>query len=126
MRSVTVGDKTVPTVKVGTVVMVNPSVRQTVSAIRRPSGGNFLTTGQGTDESSSRSSMRQRIGYLYVLLIVVAGFTAEGMHRVTLSLWIDVAGGAAYVLLRHLRWRGSSTWRGVSWSGGDLLLQRSP
>jgi mycoredoxin len=102
VRSLTGGNETVPSVTVGITSLVNPSVRQIVSAIRRAGDANLLTTGQGTDHSSSHSTTRQRIGFLYVLLIVIASFAAEATYGATLSLLIDIAGAGVYVLVRRV------------------------
>jgi mycoredoxin len=109
VRSLTGGNETVPTVTVGTTSLVNPSVRQIVSEIRHACDGTLLSPSQDIDDSSSRLAIRQRIGFLYVLLIVIASFTAEAMHRAALSLLIDVVGVVVYVLVRRLRWRRRSS-----------------
>ncbi len=98
------GNETVPTVIVGTAVMVNPSVGRVMAAIESQSPGALgVDTTMGEAASSPRRSPLDITQWSLISLLLLLSFLAEASGRAALSWGLDGLNVAIYFALKTLR-----------------------
>jgi len=104
VRMIAQGNETVPTVTVGTSVLVNPSVKSVLAEInRQPHGRPFLAQGVVESVPEKHRSALEVTQWFLVVLFLALSFLAEGLHQVAVSWALDGVNVAAFLLLKALR-----------------------
>ena len=105
VRSVAGGNETVPTVKLGTITLVNPSRYQMRSLMSDSSCASEVTLGMRAVDVAGARLLKRGFFSLYVLAVATASFTAESIHHPAVSWSIDVLGIGLYLWYRRMRRR---------------------
>jgi len=109
VRLVADGNETVPTVTVGTVVMVNPSVSRVLAEIESQAPGKLrVAVSPVVGVSVLPRSRLEILQWSLVIVLLFLSFVAEAYGQTTLSWVIDGLNVALYFVLkkfRHLRER---------------------
>jgi hypothetical protein len=104
VRLVADGNETVPTVTVGTTVMVNPSVESVLAEVHRQDPEMMLLADVPIDSTSAtcRGAL-EIVQWFLVVAFVGFSFLAEGLGHVTLSWVLDVVNVAVFLAIKGIR-----------------------
>ena len=104
VRSVAHGNETVPTVTIGTTILVNPSLKSVLAEIGRQSVERPIPAqGAAQPVSETHRSTLEVAQWFFVVLFLALSFLAEGLRLVALSWALDAVNIAVYLLLKVLR-----------------------
>jgi mycoredoxin len=104
VRLVAGGNETVPTVTVGAVVMVNPSVTKVLAEIERQSPGRLSAAASHFDGASGPTgSGLGMLQWTVLVVLVLMSVVAEAYGQSALSWVIDGLTVAIYLALKMLR-----------------------
>jgi len=104
VRMVASGNETVPTVTIGSTVMVDPPVKSVLDEIRRQDPARTLLrdVSPGATSPTRREPLEVTQWFLIVLFILLS-FLAEGSGRAALSWAIDGVNVLVYFALKAIR-----------------------
>lgn len=103
VRLVADGNETVPTVTIGSTVMVDPSIRSVLAEVRgqassRPFSDGFASHGWGAPER-----VWAIVQWVIVAGLIALSLLAEGLGRVAISWELDGLNVALYLVVRSVR-----------------------
>ena len=104
VRLVANGNETVPTVTIGTTVLVNPSVKSVLAEIKRQSPGRTFEAPPAVESRTEKHRSTLEVAqWFMVVLFLALSFLVEALRQVALSWVLDGVNIAAYFLIKALR-----------------------
>ncbi len=103
VRLVADGNETVPTVTVGSTVMVEPSIRSVLAEIHRQAPSRTLLADVASDGGREAGRTLAIVQWASVAGLISLSFLAEGFGHEGLSWGIDGLNVALYLVVRRFR-----------------------
>lgn len=97
------GNETVPTVTVGTTILVNPSVKTVLAEMSRQTPVSSSAAHVVDSVVTKKHDAFDVTRWLLVALFVVLSFLAEGLGQVALSWALDAVNVAVFFFMRAVR-----------------------